>query len=627
MNILPLLTTLALSALALPAPAQQPDAPVTLHARARIVLVDVVVTDSAHHPIHGLTRDQFTLLEDHKTQSLRAFEEHTAPTAAQLANLPPLPKLPPGIFTNYVPAPPDSGPLNILLLDALNTPLTAQQYVRQQLLDYLKHQKPGTRVAVFGLSTQLVMLQGFTSDPNLLRQVLERQNGKGSILLDNVVGGEGITDSVSDLVASTQTPAPGAGLENVGPSLSDVVANLKTFEDINSAFQLELRIRYTLDALNQLARYLANIPGRKNLIWFSGSFPLNVLPSVEGSSDPFAAVHTNEDEYRETVSLLARSQAAVYPIDARGLETSPLFSAAQSGSRYGRNPSAFSRDLQRLSSTNIAEHQTMAAMANDTGGQAFYNTNGLSQAVSQVIDDGANYYTLAYTPTDARYSGDFRHIDVKLARQGLTLSYRRGYYADNPDAPPKSIAPSAAVTATGDPTLILGESLMQKAMQHGVPGATQIVYTVRALPDDNAPDTSTSLAKDNVANREGFLPIKPPYRRYSVGFGTDPSNIVFTQTPDGTYHGSVEYDCFLYQPDGQVLNSVSNRIVLTLTPARYAGLMKSGGISFQQEISAPAKGDFSLRTGVHDLTGNRIGSTEFPLSLVNNLAPLPAPPK
>jgi VWFA-related protein len=621
---------IVLSSLTLATHAQQPaapsDAPVTLHARAQLVIVDVTVTDAAHHAVHGLKRDQFTLLEGHTPETLKGFEEHSAPTAAELAKFPALPKMPPGVFTNYVPAPDNGAPINILLLDALNTPLSDQQYVRQQLLDYLKHEKPGTSIAIFGLSSQLVLLQGFTSDPNLLKEVVNKQSGKASILLDNTVGGEGATESLSDQVAESQpAAAPGAGLANASTSPDDLVSNMKTFEDMQTSFQLRLRITYTLDALNELARYLANIPGRKNLIWFSGSFPLNILPSADGSSDPFAAVINSEQEYRETTNLLTRSQVAVYPVDSRGLQAPPVYNASNSGSRYGgANPASFNKALQSFQQQNAAEHQTMQAMANDTGGQAFFNTNGLSQAVSSAIDDGSNYYTLAYTPTNARWNGDFRRIEVKLAAQGYTLSYRRGYYANDPDSPAGALASSSAPAAA--PDVALGESLMQKAMQHGVPGSTQIVYTVRVLPDAAPSVTEDSLAPNNIANRPGFLAIKPPYRRYRVDFGADPSHILFTTTPDGVYHGDVEFVCFVYQPDGQVLNSVSSKISLTLTPARYAALMRTGGLSFHQEISAPAKGDFSLRTGIHDLASNHIGSSEIPLSLVKNLPPLPPSP-
>ena len=323
---------LLLLVLAFPAAAQQPDAQanptLTLHARTNLVIVDVVVTDSKHRPVPGLTRDQFSLTEGKTAQVIKGFEEHRAPNGAELSKFAALPKLPPGVFTNYVPAPSDGSAVNILLLDALNTPLSDQQYVRQQLLDFVKHEKPGTSIAVFGLSSQLVMLQGFTSNPDLLKRVLEKQNGQGSILLDDPGNTGSATEAPSDVVAESQQPASPGLLNSPSLPAGDVVANLKTFEDNVSSFQTKVRIRYTLDAMNQLARYLSGIPGRKNLIWFSGSFPLNILPTGDGSADAFAAVVDAEDEYRDTIHLLTRAQVAVYPVDARGLQTAPMFSAA-----------------------------------------------------------------------------------------------------------------------------------------------------------------------------------------------------------------------------------------------------------------------------------------------------------
>ena len=74
-----------------------------------------------------------------------------------------------------------------------------------------------------------------------------------------------------------------------------------------------MRQLYTHAAMNQLARCIVSIPGRKNLIWLSGSFPLNILPDGE-LTDPFSVAANAKDDYRETTNLLARSQVAVYPI-------------------------------------------------------------------------------------------------------------------------------------------------------------------------------------------------------------------------------------------------------------------------------------------------------------------------
>ena len=53
---------------------------------------------------------------------------------------------------------------------------------------------------------------------------------------------------------------------------------MEQFQRDNDSVQSQLRAKYTLDAMNALARYLVGFHGRKNLVWFSGSFPINILP-------------------------------------------------------------------------------------------------------------------------------------------------------------------------------------------------------------------------------------------------------------------------------------------------------------------------------------------------------------
>src|SRR4051794_20426895 len=54
----------------------------TLHVNSNIVLLDIVVTDHKHQPVHGLTADDFTLVEDGKPQKLDRVEEHVSPAAS-----------------------------------------------------------------------------------------------------------------------------------------------------------------------------------------------------------------------------------------------------------------------------------------------------------------------------------------------------------------------------------------------------------------------------------------------------------------------------------------------------------------------------------------------------------------
>ncbi len=248
--------------------AQAPSASITLRANSQLVVLDVVVTDKNQKPVHGLKNTDFAVLEASQPQAIRNFEEHTALPATEAAKLPTMPKMPPGIFTNFTPVPEGSS-VNVLLLDSLNTPMKDQIFVRDQLLKYVKSAPSGTRVAIFGLTTRLIMLQGFTSDPELLKAVVEKKAGaKGSVLLDDVAG-TGAPESISDQLTD---------LSDGSPDAATVIANMQQFEAQNQSFQTMLRAHYTLDAMNLLARYLSAIPGRKNLIWFSGSFPISILP-------------------------------------------------------------------------------------------------------------------------------------------------------------------------------------------------------------------------------------------------------------------------------------------------------------------------------------------------------------
>ncbi len=575
----------------------------TIRARAKLVVVDVVVTGQNHKPYKGLTQADFSLTEGGVPQSIKSFEEHTGLSEAEALKFPPLPTLPPGVFTNYQPAPINSA-VNVLLLDALNTPLKDQAFVRDQLLDYVKKAKPGTSVAIFGLTTRLTILQGFTSSPEVLREAVKRSSGKSSPLLDDQVG-DGMNDVVSDQLAA------------YAPDVISAAAGVSNLESLQQSFQLQLRAQYTLDAMSVLARYLSNIPGRKNLIWFSGSFPLDLLPGTE-ATDPFLAVAGSEKEYRDTINELARSQVAVYPIDARGLMALPMFSASTSGAKYVKSPVAISSDGSKFSSSQAAEHGTMFQMAHDTGGEAFVNTNGLSQAVGKAIDAGSHYYTLTYTPTNSRWNGDYRKIDVKLSHNDYNLSFRRGYYADDPDSPTVTTSAAALITADNRTAARPDSNAMFQAMVHGLPGATQIVYKIRVLPATATPEDT--LAKDNLTGAKGFAPVKGPYRRYLVDYAASPHDITFTLGADNLYHCSLEFVTLVYQADGQLAIAQTNQVEASLPPARYKALV-NGGLPFHQEISVPVKGDYFIRTGIHDVTGNKIGAVELPVSSVSKLPP------
>ena len=189
----------------------------------------------------------------------------------------------------------------------------------------------------------------------------------------------------------------------------------------------------------------------------------------------------------------------------------------------------------------------MLAMADATGGHAFLNTNDLTKAVATAINDGSNFYTLAYTPTNAEHDGKLRKIKIQLPGQGLQLSYRKGYYADDPDRIKTNVKPDAATTAAAGPS---PTDTMHLAMMRGAPTPTDILMKVGVVPMTPAAQTEAALAPGNVAASK----TRGPYRRYSVNFQIDPNDLVFFRATDGKARGDFDLVLFAYSPDGELVN-------------------------------------------------------------------------
>jgi VWFA-related protein len=544
----------------------------TLQARVPLTILDVTVTDSKGHPVHGLQQSDFTVLEDKEEMKPNSFEEHrsdeTPPSTSTLVQQ----DLPPNTFTNVTPTPPKAGPINILLLDSLNTPAQDQGMVERQMIDFVNKMPTGTRVAVLGLTTHLFILQGLTSDPELLKAAI---NSKKILPMPSAV-----EDPFRDLMD------PSSGVAEDAPMLVD-----------REGEQAAIRGQYELTGMRQIARYLAGMPGRKNLIWFAGSFPLQFPPFPDSASFPppkgltiRPQTYDYEAEMKTATDLLFRAHVAVYPIDSHGLE-------AIIGTREA--PKFMTKNLDYM---NMTEHMTMDTIAEQTGGKAFYNTNGLTEAAEQAIENGSNFYTLTYTPTNQKPDTRFRTIKVQVDQPGLKLVYRDGYYAVDPGS---SLNGARIVKLT----------TMQSAMMRGGLTPTQIPFKVKIA---QAPGTEDALP---AGNKPDAKQMKLPYRHYSISYVIDVNNISFSPSLDGNFRGDFEFATMVYNADGdEVVNTVTKEVSPILPPAVYQSMLK-GGANAHQEIAVPATGEYFLRIAVHDLTSDRVGAIEIPTSSItpNNL--------
>jgi len=587
---------------------QSADAPPVFKTSSRAVIIDVVVDNGKGEPVSALRKEDFRISEDGKPQTIDFFEEHS-PKPLTPAMVQPLPKMPAGVYTNVPPAPEDEA-VNILLLDSLNTPPQMISYARNQILGYLDHVKPGTRIAIIALNHKLNIVQGFTSDAALLRDVAFKQTAPGispTIVTKSEVGDEQEFENFLNSnapspggIASGAAPAQGnspsgAGWSNPTAPISattavaDAFANYQSFKDVN-------RSRMTLEAITDIARYLSGVPGRKNLIWFAGDFPIVILPKfdqrMEASDNGIAL-----SEIRKAANLLTSARVAVYPVYASGIMADDIISADNRGPASAVNVGKFPvgtgmGDYTASNGDRASEISAMNQIASDTGGKAVYNTNDLDSAISRSVADGAHYYSIVYTPANKKMDGKYRAIDVKIPDGRYKLSYRRGYNADDEAKTPQ---PSET-----DP--------LRSLLRPGAPDATQLLFAVRAVPATPQPATGAHIAGKNAS-------LSGPTTRYSIDFMIRWNDVALAAGPDNTRTGKVQIELLAYDHTGKALNWNGATQQMQLTPELFTAIQRSG-IPAHAEIDLP-RVPVILEAGVHDLTTGKVGTLRIPLQPEN----------
>ncbi|MGA8432032.1 MAG: VWA domain-containing protein [Candidatus Sulfotelmatobacter sp.] len=546
------------------------------------VILDVVVTDSQGKPVHGLTQQDFSVAEDGQPQRMLSFDVHDLDSTEEFPKLPPLP---PNTFIN-VPSAPERGPLYVLLLDLVNTAVVDQMSARQQLLKFINDKPSGTRFGVFALADGLHLVQGFTDDKSKLSAALDPGKPKSHIPRVFMYGC------------------------NDGEMMVSVFAFI--------------------------SRYLDGLPGRKNLIWFSGAFPLDLFPRDDNTSVSF------RDEVKETLDVMAQGQVAIYPVDASGVAVGNPDDPCGKGSegvvaitRSRGNASGSTQGAAGSSSANSAQVPAGAAfssisssqiiqddIAKATGGHAFYSDNGVKEVLDEAVENGANYYTLTYSPSNRTYNGALRNIHIELDKKGYQLSYRRSYFAYDPNVPALDKVTFKRVSEGLEPAppRKVGDSLYAN-MQHGAPLAHQLFFRTH-IHTVAAPSMATTAQMANLEEQPAYFrvrkknrPLKPlapvQLQSYVIDY-TFMAGASKAEAPGRAIRPPVlEVAAAAFDEDGRMLNA----LVETSAPAGNPAAQNPQGIyRVQQQIDVPLNA-ISIRVALRDVSTDRIGAMEIPLPL------------
>lgn len=427
-----------------------------LQSGTRLVIEDVLVMNAQGEPVHGLPKSAFHVFDQSQPQMIRNFEEGSSQSARAEAP----PPLPPGTFSNNSFLYSSSLVSEVFLIDADALRTEAQMFVLQQLRLSINMLPAGVQAAIFcQTSGHTVQVRGLTANrAELFKGVAECIPRLPTYLTNSFVSG--------------------------------------------------------LQELLTVAATLQPIPGRKNILWFSGPFPL--VPMVNND-----LVKVNTPEYvsqRQAMHLmqnmLSEARISVFPIDPRGVLVQGMPQVAVGNSpEQNRLPSA---TMSHGSSVSVParialsdEYDYMQQMADATGGTAFH-LNNLHEEIDQALSLGQNAYTLSYSP--ARYATDDTWHDIRIAVDGpYRISYRRGYLA--------SWTGPAAGSSGAAGRLLTAESKSGEASLAAGPASNQpLIFTVQVDQPSTMPLArgTASAAPGEPAAAPSVLPGPPPAAKHDL---------------------------------------------------------------------------------------------------------------
>jgi VWFA-related protein len=362
---------------------------------SELVLVNVVARDKQGKPVTDLKMADFTILEENKPQKISSFDFENLDTTPMTAS-----SGPSQIGVDGKPVAPAKPLLTrkdaeealnnkrviVLFFDlgSMNPDETqravdaAKKYVQKKMT-------AADMIAIVSLASSLRLDQDFTNDQARLLRVLNRftlSEGQG---MDN--GSTGDAD----------------GIEETGNAYTPDETEYNQFNTDRK-----------LQALQSISQVLSHFNQKKSIIYFASGM---TQTGIE-----------NEIALRAAVNAAIKANVAIYTLDARGLEAQPPGGGAVTASLRGQAMYT-GNAVQSALDSNFASQETLTTLSADTGGKAFLDSNDLGLVFDRVQRDTSVYYVLGYRSNNPLRDGKYRHIQVKVNRPGVSLEFRKGYYA------------------------------------------------------------------------------------------------------------------------------------------------------------------------------------------------------
>lgn len=498
---------LSLAVLALALQAQDHRVP-AIRTTTRLVQLNVVVLDNHKHPVSDLSQADFAVFDNGLEQKLSHFSMSSTPAVGAR----PIPE--PLVITNR-PGQPGETPstVTVVLVDEFQQNLQAIQSARLGVLKFLRTVEPGQQVALYALRLE------------------------GMVVIHD------LTDDSAALIAAAKTIGSGLlrGQTPVGGNIE--------------------MIRETVmrDAFKSIAHHSSGMPTRRNVVWISSHFPslvhglnpalmagerdaINPVPGAMLPVPKFANTESQYEQLRAFARQLSNINVSVYPMDAGGLSGGSVVS------------------LQ-------GQRNFMDLLASETGGRAFYDTNGLDQDLREVVEESRVAYSLGYYPGDVAWDGKYHHVEVRLKRPGLSVLCRKGYFA-------------------------VDEPLSKDS-------DTALRDAAKGMLESSGIGVTLNVSSNPLEWLDQEMVVK-----------LDTQEIHF-ENKDGRWRAQLDVVFAQLAKDGRILESVKDHLDLALLPETYNDALTQGWL-YPKTIDVNPKAE-KLRVVVRDAATGSVGSVSVPV--------------
>jgi VWFA-related protein len=527
----------------------------TIRVKTELIDLRTVVTDKRGQPITDLKKEDFELLENGKPQDVSFFSvvkipgrgvARQAENAAANANA----EAPAGAER-----PAESiGRTVLLYVDTLHLSPQSLLSVKQALRKFIGERLTDQDLtAIVTSAGSLGVVEQFTRDRRVLRYAVDRlgprPNARDSLFTPYLAGMVDRGDRDALQVARAIYIAEENAMPN-DPSIMQMV-QMKARQVLSETTYLR---RATLITLKEVVQKLSDMPGQRLLVMVSDGFSLF---DTGGSQDT--------DELQSVTSRAVRSGVVIYSIDAKGLQPPSLFSAAlgniPNDPRISSYVSAGERDLEN----------GLNALAKDTGGEAFFNTNDTAGAMGRALDDNQVYYTLGYYPVIEESDKKFRKITIKIKNHPeYEVRAQRGYM-------PSDLAKKAKEEAAKTPQQRFVNAIL-------------------------APLPLTDIGVTAVPN---FVEVPEDSAQVSLQVNIDGKTLTYREE-NGVYRFGAELVTMIYNSEGKRVDLKSETISGNLTPARLE-VAKQNGFQYNRRVQLKP-GLYQIRVGVTEPANERTGT-------------------